>query len=103
MEVGMLDMIGTVFVGAAMAVILAGIVSTIPLLFWSRLTLAGALGAWVGLAGGVAGAGAVSSPVAVLALFATPLLATVMLVFAFPAVRRALIAIPLPLLVGLNV
>src|SRR5262249_58692982 len=41
-------------------------------------------------------------PVTVLAMFATPLVAIVALVVAFPTVRHALNSVPLPLLVGLN-
>jgi hypothetical protein len=98
----MLDMIGTIAVGAAMAVILTGLVITIPLPFSARLILAGTLGAWVGLAGAVAGARALSTPAVTLGMFGTPLVITVALVLAFPTIRRALIAIPLPLLAGLN-
>jgi hypothetical protein len=39
----------------------------------------------------------------VLAMFGAPLVITVVLVLAIPAIRRALAAIPLPLLVGLNI
>jgi hypothetical protein len=99
----MLDVIGTILVGAAMAVILISIVTTMPLRLSDRLAVAGAAGTWVGLAGAIAGAGALSNAIAVLTMFATPLLITVALVLAFPAVRRALNAIPLPLLAGLNV
>ena len=98
----MLDAIGTILVGVALAVILVGIVTTMPLQLAHRLALAGIVGAWVGLAGSVAGAGALSDPVTVLPMFATPLVAVVALALAFPAVRRALNAVPLPLLVGLN-
>jgi hypothetical protein len=98
----MLDVIGTILVGVAMAVILAGIVTTMPLRLADRLALAGIVGAWVGLAGAVAGAGALSDPVTVVAMFATPLVAIVALALAFPTVRLALNSVPLPLLVGLN-
>jgi hypothetical protein len=98
----MLDVIGTILVGVAIAVILAGIVATMPLRLADRLALAGIVGAWVGLAGAVAGAGALSDPVTVLTMFATPLVAVVALALAFPTVRLALNSVPLPLLVGLN-
>ena len=98
----MLDVIGTILVGVAMAVILAGMVTTMPRRLADRLALAGIVGAWVGLAGAVAGAGALSDPVTVLAMFATPLVAIVALALAFPPVRLALNSVPLPLLVGLN-
>ncbi len=47
--------------------------------------------------------GALANPQTVLAMFGTPLVATGALVLAIPAAPRALNAIPLPLLVGLNV
>jgi hypothetical protein len=103
LEVSMLDGIGTALVGVALAVILTTIVTTMPQRLSSRLLLAGAAGVWGGLAAAIAGAGALSNPLTVLAMFGAPLVTTVALVLAIPAARRALIAIPLPLLVGLNV
>src|SRR5262249_29424995 len=61
------------------------------------------VGAWVGLAGAVAGAGALSNPVRFLIMFGTPLVAGAAIVFGLPAARRAFGAIPLPVLIGLNV
>ena len=98
----MLDAIGTMLVGTAMAVILAGVVTTIPVALTGRLALAGIIGAWVGLAGAVAAAGALSNPTTVLAMFGTPLVMTFAVVLGWPTARRAVAAIPLPLLIGLN-
>src|SRR5262249_52429974 len=67
------------------------------------LVLAGAAGAWVGLAGVGAGAGAISNPQTVLAMFAAPLIVAATLALFFPAARHAFGAVPLPMLVGLNV
>src|SRR5262249_26924882 len=75
----------------------------IPLRLSGRLVLAGAAGAWVGFAGAVAGTGALSNPLTVLAMFGTPLATTAALVFGIPGARRAFSAVPLPLLVGLNI
>src|SRR5215468_4709682 len=99
----MLDVFGTILVGVALAVILTAIVTSIPLRLSGRLVVAGAAGAWIGFAGAVAGAGALSNPLTVLAMFGTPLATTAALVFAIPATRRVFSAVPLPLLVGLNV
>ena len=99
----MLDVFGTILVGVALAVILTAIVTSIPLRLSGRLVVAGAAGAWIGFAGAVAGAGALSNPLTVLAMFGTPLATTAALVFAIPAARRVFSAVPLPLLVGLNV
>ena len=99
----MLDVFGTILVGVALAVILTAIVTSIPLRLSGRLVVAGAAGAWIGFAGAVAGAGALSNPLTVLAMFGTPLATTAALVFAISAARRVFSAVPLPLLVGLNV
>jgi hypothetical protein len=102
-EVDMLDVVGTILVSLAMAVILTALVTALPLRFAGRFVLAGTAGAWVGLAGAVAGMGALSNPPTVLAMFGTPLVTIIALVLGFPAVRSALTAIPLPLLIGLNI
>lgn len=99
----MLDVIGTVLVGSALAVILTTVVTTMPLRLSGRLLVAGMAGAWVGLAGATAGAGALSNPLMLLALFGAPLMTTVVLVLTVPAARHALSAIPLPVLAGLNI
>ena len=98
----MLDIMGSILVGVALAAILTAIMSFVPLRLSSRLILAGAAGAWVGFAGAVAGAGALSNPLTVLVLFGTPLIAGAAIVLGVPAARRAFSAIPLPVLIGLN-
>jgi hypothetical protein len=103
LEVGMLDVIGTILVGVALGVILTAIITALPLRLSRRFVVAGAAGAWVGLAGAVAGAGGLSNVPTVLAMFGTPLITIVGLVLGIPAARRALTAIPLPLLIGLNI
>jgi hypothetical protein len=103
-EVDMLDMVGTVLVGAAMAAILSSFGSTMRLRLPVQLTMAGVAGAWVGLTSTLAGAGgALSNAPTLLTMLVTPIVVTVVLSLAFPTVRRALNAIPLPLLVGLHV
>src|SRR5215472_1940773 len=98
----MLDLIGTVAMTAAIAVCLVAITTTLPAALAGRLTLAAAAGAWVGFAVAVAGAGELASPAATLILFATPI-ATVVAVASFSSTARAsLLAMPMPMLVGLN-
>ncbi|HUK59657.1 MAG TPA: hypothetical protein VLV50_10545 [Stellaceae bacterium] len=99
----MLDVIGSILVGMALAVALTALTTTLPLRISGRFVLAGTAGAWIGLAGAVAGMGALSNPPTVLAMFGTPLVIMVGLAFGVPAVRRALTAIPLPLLIALNI
>lgn len=99
----MLDTLGTVLVGLAMAVILTAVLTTMPLRLLPRLVLAGAAGAWVGVVAAVAGSGSLAQPGTVLVLFATPLISTAMILFAVPTIRRAVGAIPIRVLEGLNI
>jgi hypothetical protein len=67
------------------------------------LTVAGVVGAWVGLAIATAAAGKLADLAALGLLFGFPLVATAGLVLAFTSVRSALLAIPVQLIIGLNV
>jgi hypothetical protein len=72
-----------------------------------RLRLAAIAGAWVGLATGLGAAGRLvfspDHPVPLVGvLFAVPLLTVAALAFKYPRMRATLMAIPLPLLVGVN-
>jgi hypothetical protein len=98
----MLDVIGTILAATAIAVSLTGIASTMPIPLRGRLALAVVTGAWVGLAAAVAGAGGFTNPATVLIMFALPLAAVAALTFFSAAVRTALLALPMPLLIGLN-
>jgi len=102
----MLDLIGTVVTVAAIAVILTSLVSTLAVRLSQRILLAALVGVWVGLAIGTAVMGAFASPrqgpIALFVLLA-PLAVTAAAALLSPGVRRKLLAIPMPLLVGLNV
>jgi hypothetical protein len=80
MEIGMLDVIGTILATTAIAAALTAVASTLPIQLRGRLALAVLAGVWVGLAAAVAGAGGFTNPATVLIMF----------------------AIPMPLLIGLN-
>jgi hypothetical protein len=99
----MIDSIGTILIATTMAVVFAAFISTIPVGLSWRLTIAGVAGAWVGLAIAIVEAGGLANPARLGALFTFPLLAAAGLSLAFPAVRSALLAIPVQLLIGLNV
>jgi hypothetical protein len=103
----MLDLVGAVIGMMAVMINLVAIVVALPLSLPQRLSLAAGAGAWVGLATGLAAAGALvfshAQPVPLVGvLFAVPLIAAGVLWFALPAFRAALMAIPMPLLIGLN-
>jgi len=103
----MLNLIGAVVGMSVIAVNLVALTHVLSGTLARRLGLAAIVGAWVGLASGVAAAGklAVSAdtPVPLLGvLFALPLLAVGVLALRSQRVRAALLAIPLPMLIGLN-
>jgi hypothetical protein len=91
----MLDAIGTILILTTAAVILVAMTR--------RLLIAGIAGAWVGLAVVAAASGALDgSPLVLLFLFSLPLIVAA-LAWQRPTVRAAWLAIPMPLLIGLNV
>jgi len=97
-----LDLIGTVATTAAIAVCLVAVTAPPPTELAQRLALAAVAGTWIGFAASVAGAGGLANPAAIPILFVTPI-ATVVAVASFsPAVRASLLAMPMPVLVGLN-
>jgi hypothetical protein len=71
----------------------------------AKVTLAAVIGVWIGLAAAAAGAGwlPTSRPVPVVGIFVVvPLLATA-LAAAWPAARQAMLTIPMPVMVALNI
>jgi hypothetical protein len=96
----MLEVLRIVSFGTAIGVMLVAIASALPLSFGSRLVFGGAVGTWIGFVIAVQTRGDLS-PLATLALFALPLL-TVALLATLPSARAAVLAIPVPLIIGLN-
>src|SRR5215510_13683095 len=71
----------------------------------AKITLAAVIGVWIGLAAAAAGAGwvKIARPVPVVGLFVViPLLAAA-LATAWPAARKAMLSIPMPAMVALNI
>lgn len=103
----MLDSIRIIALSISMAVLLVAITGSLALRRGQRLALAAIVGAWIGIAVSVSAAGALGgtrfgAPV-LLSLFATPLLVGALLAAFRPGFRAALLSLPMPLLVGLNV
>jgi hypothetical protein len=103
----MLDLIGTTVLTAAIAVNLNAAIATMPLSSTQKLTTVTIAGLWIGLAIALATTGiyaATSTPVPVVGIMAAlPLIAIGAMAMLFTGVRSALLALPVPLLVGLNV
>jgi hypothetical protein len=71
----------------------------------AKVTLAAVIGVWIGLAAAAAEAGwlAISKPVPVVGLFVVVPLLAAALAAAWPAAREAMLSIPVPVMVALNI
>ena len=101
----MLDFIGMVITAALMALIVNALTTFMDVSRTAKVTLAAVIGVWIGLAAATAGAGwlTISRPVPVVGLFvAVPLLAAACAT-AWPAARKAMLSIPMSVMVALNI
>jgi hypothetical protein len=103
----MLELIGTTTMVAVIALNLNATITALQLSSGQRLATVTAAGLWIGLAIALAGTGAyavAASPVPVVGVMAAlPVLAAALAALLSAKVRAALLALPLTLLVGLNV
>jgi hypothetical protein len=101
----MLDFIGMVITAALMVLVVNVLITFMDASRAAKVTLAAVIGVWIGLAAAVAGAGwlPIARPVPVVGLFvAVPLLAAA-LATAWPAARKAMLSVPMPAMVALNI
>lgn len=101
----MLDFLGIIATAALMVFIVNALLTFMDISRSAKLTLAAIAGLWIGLAAAAASAGwiAISDPFPVIGIFvATPLLAAAIAAMS-PAGRKAMLSIPMPLMIGLNV
>ncbi len=103
----MLNLIGSIVGMMAISVNLVAVNAALEISLASRLALAAIVGGWVGLASGLGAAGELefssNAPVPLVGvLFATPLLVVGALAIAYREFRSYLLALPMPLLIGLN-
>jgi hypothetical protein len=101
----MLDFFGLIITAALMVLVVTTLIISIDVSRAAKITLAAAIGIWIGFAAAAAGAGwlRISRPIPVVGLFvAAPLLAAAVAT-AWPRARRAMLSIPLPVMVALNV
>jgi hypothetical protein len=100
----MLDFIGMVVTATLMVLVVNALTTFMDVSRAAKIILAAVIGVWIGLAA-AAGAGwlTISRPVPVVGLFvAVPLLAAA-LATAWPAARKAMLSIPMPVMVALNI
>jgi hypothetical protein len=101
----MLDFIGTIITAALMMLVVSALITFMEMPRSAKLTLAALVGLWIGLAAAVAAAGmlAISKPFPVVGIFvAAPLIAAGMAT-AWPPARAAMLSVPMPVMIGLNV
>jgi len=101
----MLDFVGTVVSVTLMVFVTGAVITFIEMSRSAKLALSAVVGAWIGLCAASAAAGwiAMSRPFPVIGVFvATPLVAAA-LASAWPAARAAMLGLPMPLMIGLNV
>lgn len=103
----MLDLIGSMVGMSAVGINLVAFTQALPGTLARRLGLGAIAGAWVGLATALGASGELAfspdNPVPLIGvLFALPLLTVGVLALSSQRVRGALLAVPMPLLIGLN-
>jgi hypothetical protein len=104
----MLDFIGTIVLVAAIIVSINALTGAMPIGTSPRLALSVGAGLWTGLAAALAGANLFLGtnpvgPPTIGTMIAFPLVATAVAASVSPSVRAALLGMPMPFLVGLNV
>jgi hypothetical protein len=101
----MLDFVGTVVSVALMVFVTNAVTIFIDMSRDAKLVLSAIIGAWIGLCAAAAAAGliAISRPFPLIGIFvAAPLIAAA-LATRWPAARAAMLSLPMPLMIGLNV
>jgi hypothetical protein len=101
----MLDFVGTIVTTALMVFVVTALLVFMDISRSAKLTLAALLGLWIGLAAAASAAGwlSIPRPFPIMGIFvAAPLLAAAFAA-AWPTARQAMLSLPLPLMVGLNI
>jgi hypothetical protein len=101
----MLDFIGMVITATLMVLVVTSLITFMDVSRVAKITLAAVIGVWIGLAAAVAGAGwlPISRPVPVVGLFVVVPLLVAALATTWPAVRTAMLSIPMSVMVALNI
>ena len=104
----MLDFIGTIVLVAAIIVSINALTGAMPISKSQRLAVSVGAGLWTGLAAALAAANLflgskAVGPVMIGTVIASPLVAAAVAASISPSVRRTLLGMPMPFLIGLNV
>ena len=101
----MLDFIGTIITAALMVLVVNALIVFMDIPRSAKVTLAGIAGIWIGVCAAAAAAGwlAIANPLPVMGIFVGLPLAAALLATAWPAARKAMLSVPMPLMIGLNI
>jgi hypothetical protein len=101
----MLDFLGTIATVALTIFIISTLIAFLAVSRETKIVMAALLGLWVGIAtaGSAAGWAAIAKPFPVMGLFVAAPLTAAVIATAWPRARTAMLGLPLPLLVGMNV
>jgi hypothetical protein len=105
LEDAMLDFAGTIATAALMVLIVNAVTIFMDISRSTKLVLAGIAGVWIGLCAAAAAAGmlAMTKPFPVIGIFVGLPLAAAAIATAWPAARQAMLSVPMPLMIGLNI
>jgi len=101
----MVDFLGTIATAALMMLMVNAVLTFMPIGRPAKLVVAGVAGLWIGFAAAASAAGwlTIARPFPVIGIFvATPLIAAAV-AMTFPAGRAAMLGVPMPLMIGLNI
>jgi hypothetical protein len=101
----MLDFVGTIVIPAVMVFAVNALIVFMDVPRGTKLILAASAGLWIGLAAAAASAGwlTIAEPFPVIGIFVALPLVAAAIATAWPGARKALLGLPLPLLIGLNI
>src|ERR1044072_7408495 len=101
----MLDFLGTIATVALTIFIISTLLAVLDVSRVTKIVMAALLGLWVGVAtaGSAAGWAALTKPFPIMGLFVVAPLIVALVATAWPRARPGMLALPLPMLVGMNV
>jgi hypothetical protein len=101
----MLDFLGTVATAALIVFVIGTLIVYLDVSRQTKIVMAALLGLWVGIAAASSAAGwvALARPFPIMGLFVAAPLTAAVVATAWPEAPKAMLGLPLPLLVGLNV
>ena len=101
----MLDFIGTIATAALMVLVVNAVIIFMNIPRGAKVTLAGMIGVWIGLAAAAAATGmiTIARPFPVIGIFVAFPLAAAAVAATFPAARAAMLSVPMPLMIWLNI